>query len=225
MNTRVLSFLAAALAFSATACAQSVISHFRSLSPISVNTTWNQSVSLPGFDSGLGVLTQVNLTFSGNISQTLAAENLDPGSRSYHMINSVTLALSNPNGPLLALPPSVLQQNGTLAAFDGNFDSGGTSGATFVQTTPLSAMVLDGNLSNYIDAALVSFSVGANGTSILSGAGTIFMQGSASAGATLNVEYMYSPIPEPDFFAALLGIGALGLLARHARRPTVAAIF
>lgn len=200
------------------ASAQGILSYVGSVPQTSTN--WSSTITLPGFDSTVGTLTRVQLTFSPEAWQTLQAENLDPVSEPYSLQGTVTIDLNRLNGPTLLAPnPVTLARSGTLGAFDGNLDFGGSSGVTFTQDTPLTLTTSDANFSAYLDKPSVTFQIVSTGTSKLTGGGNVAEQATSSAAAQLTVAYSYSPIPEPEAIAAYLAGGALVLVsARAARR-------
>src|ERR1035437_1220340 len=120
------------LLLTSVAQAQQVLAYFVQI-PAST-PDWNQIVQVPGFDSSLGALTQVKLSFAADVWQSLYAENRSCAPSTYDLSTSATLNLSKFGGPaLITFDPVTLHRTGSLAAFDGKLNYAGASGFRFCQ--------------------------------------------------------------------------------------------
>lgn len=212
-------FLTVVLAFSfyLSGLAQGVVSYVAS-NP-STATDWTDTFSAPTFDQSLGTLTQVKLTFSGQTSQTIQAENLESMSRGYTLQSTMALTLARGDGTRLFSPtPIVLSQSGTLAPFDGSIDFSGSSGVTLRNTIPISLSLTDCDLGAYLSGATLTFTSKAVDVAIMTSSGNVIEQAISAASAQLMVEYSYTPIPEPSLFTVWLALA--GLLVTLIRRGT-----
>lgn len=204
----------------ASARAQSVISHLGTMA--TNQTDWTQTLSLPGFNAAMGTLTLVKLTFSGTAFESISLENLDNVTRGFSASHTVQLQLSRVGGPTLLTLSDTLAQSGSLGAFDGHMDFAGGSGTALSRTTPLSSLIFDSNLAQYLSTGMLSFRVTATGTDSLTSAGNLLSETIGQTDASLLVQYTYTPIPEPSVVACWLGLGAIGAcLTRRGSRAAV----
>lgn len=188
---------------------------------LKTSTDWTQTLQLPRFDARLGSLTQVKLSYAGEVWQTLYAENKSPTASTYDLTATATLALSRLSGPKLFAPvPITLHRAGALGAFDGNLDFAGTSGDRFCQDFAFTRVFMDPNLDCYVGSGSIGFIASAVGCSTLISGGNFVKGGSTSAAASLSVEYSYATIPEPSAFAVMLGVAAVGVVALRRRRQS-----
>ncbi len=221
MNARRLIALGMGLAIAgAAARAQGVLSYYSQFPAVGLaNADWSETLDLPGFDSNLGTLTQVTLNYSGEVLQTIDAENTAGAEASYDLASNAALAVYNAGGLCLFDPgPINLHRAGTLSAFDGALDFAGTSGVGFQQDTRTTDSLNDPNLGAYIDAGVLHFLASATDAMALSSGGDSVNGGSTSAAVRLGVTYAFTPIPEPAAYAALLGLFVLGYVAIHRRQ-------
>jgi hypothetical protein len=188
-------------------------------------TDWTKVLSVPQFDSSLGVLTEVRLTLSGSLDASFGCENLNTtaGTKRYLFDLDQGMSLSSAGLPSLSMSTtrgSMSYVNlGTVAAWDGLTDYAGASGRT-IQYGVLS----NSSLNSYTAAADLARFIG-TGNILYDAAGTGYltmgmMGGSNSmtsrslAGAAVAVDYVYT-VPEP-MTLGLLGLGGLLLRRRMA---------
>ncbi len=221
MKTHLKLSLVAGLLLTSVAQAQQVISYFAQIPQTTTN--WTQTLQLPGFDSNLGSLTQVTLSYEGNIWQSVFAENKNHSSAYYHLSNTASLSLAKLAGPtLIAANPFVFNRSGSLTAFDGLADYSGTSGVTFNNKVTISGVYQDANISSYQDVSLVAFTATALGDNNLILCRYLNDGALTTAAASVRVEYGFAAIPEPSTYAAIMGVSALALVAIRRRRGLVA---
>ena len=218
------SLVFAAAALVAVVQAQQVVSYYAEIP--NVPTDSPQTLSLPGFDSALGNLTEVKLTYTGQIWQSVFGENIGNASTTYDLSTTTQLALAKADGPTLFSPPSFsLKRKGGVGAYDGTTDSAGASGVRFDQSIVTDGIYIDPELAHYIGVDAINFKASASSVSQLLSEG-IFAKGlSVSILAGLSVDYTFTSlasIPEPSAYAALMGGAVLLGILRQRRRLTVA---
>ncbi len=184
---------------------------------------WQDTLFISQFDSSLGTLTSVTLSFSGHNTGTLAAENLATAGT----LNLAGTATYNLNSAVWNLTGSATAAHVFNAAgFDGSVDYGGASGATFTNATGAYAnsLTLTSGLEAFIGSGQLAFGVNVVGGSSYTGTGAAVVTFAQSADAALSVTYHYttpgaiSVVPEPGTQALfLLGLALIGWTARHRR--------
>jgi len=185
---------------------------------------WSNTLNLSQFDSRLGTLTGVTLSFVGNNTGTLAVENLASagqlnlsGTASY----SVNSTVWNFTGAATAM------RSFNASGYDTVFDYGGSSGATFTNATGTytASTTLTSDLEAFIGTGQLSFAVGVVGGSSYTGTGAAVVTFAQSADASMSITYHYTPtvptattVPEPQTYALFLaGVTVVGLASRRRR--------
>jgi len=220
MKTHRLLTLVAGLMLAGAAQAQQVVSYFAQIPQTATN--WTKVLQLPGFDTTLGTLSQVKLSYSGEAWQSLFAENTGASGSTYNLTTTATLTVGKQGGPtLVSLAPLSFNRTGSVAAFDGSLDFAGTSGVTFSQHVTGNGVFFDSDLASYLSASPLNFSASASGISTLISGGNFAKGASTSAAASLGVEYTYTAIPEPSTYAVILGLTALGFVTIRRRMGLV----
>lgn len=224
MKTRHLSGLIAVFLFSrGIAPAQEILSYYAQIPRSTTDWAPAKALQVPGFDASLGTLTGVELTYSGEIWQSLFFENTSPSSSAtYDLLTLTTLTFGEVGGPVLidnTASPTSFHKSGVVGRFDGTLDSAGTSGVTFNQDTVMNGVYNDPNLAGYISSGPIGFSATTLGSFSMTASGGNNSAGvSTSAAVDLQVEYSYTPIPEPAAYSVVLGLAALGLVLRRRER-------
>jgi hypothetical protein len=220
MKPHVFLSLVAGLILAGTAQAQQVVSYFSDIPRTSTN--WTQTFQLPSFDSTLGTLTQVKFTYSGEVLQSVYAENIGSVGTPFDLTSTTTVGISKNGGPSLSSTPVSLHRTGNLASYDGNFDFAGTSGVSYNSDVTFGGVYLDSNLASYLSGTPIDFIASATGVGSLIAGGNSQTGQSSEAAANLKVEYTYTAIPEPSIYALLLGAIVLGIVT--IRRQKVASL-
>lgn len=194
-----------------------------------VNTNWTNALSgLAQFDSTLGTLNAVTINLSGDIVQSLKAENTGNTADTLTPIAGANLLFRKGTTTLQTLALSNAGSAFSATAFDGTSDFSGTSGVdfgsltaagslgafTFTSAADLAAFIGTGNLA--------AFNVRAEGNGTIDSAnGNLDSSVKTQARYNLSLTYDYTvpttPIPEPTSMA-LVGLGALGLAAARRRK-------
>lgn len=185
---------------------------------------FNQSFTLPSFDTSLGTLTGVTLSFSA--SGTVNAIVTNTGSAAVNVSNVVASTTITASGPGSTVASVLMKAGPFTGVAAGNGGSGfkqTTIGSTS-QTLVGSTDVAPGSLSLYTSAgpnvvslSFASSAISANGV----GSNKTFFGGNGTAGGTVTITYIYDAaavvppdpavlVPEPAS-VALLGFSLLGL--------------
>ncbi len=95
-------------------------------------TDWSQTVTVPRFAPGpvTGDLLAVEVTLTGHVGGLVAFENVDAVPADVQAALRARIAVSGPDGELVAITPSAVRID-ALPAFDGMQDDGGDSGRTW----------------------------------------------------------------------------------------------
>lgn len=216
------------LAFAASAQAATV--SFSVDRPIGL-TDWTDSLALNKFDTSLGQLTSIKFTLTGSVSGRGLAENLDEDAPTSVLLNlASTVTLHRPDASTLVVTNPLFSQTMNLAAFDGNIDFAGASGATTgLRTASATEFVISTSANDFAlfsaqGGGFINLGISGVGVSEAIGSGNLASGFETSAGARATVTYNYAPVPEPETYAMMLT--GLGLLAfarrRHAARKLAA---
>jgi hypothetical protein len=176
-------------------------------------TEWSHNFILQQFNPALGSLQSVYVLASENVNITGTVQNLSTGPQSFTFRAGSLLTVTLP-GTLGFLQPSPLASSSAY-----NLPSGGTA-----PYGPVNAS--DSVNYTYTAPADMNWFVGA-GTFTLPGAtqtqeliggggGNILALLNTVAGATVQVQYTYVPVPEPGSFV-LLALGGAVMLLRKRR--------
>lgn len=187
---------------------------------------WTDTLLVSQFDSSLGTLNSVTITFSGYNTGTLAVENLSSGGGLMDLAGSATFRLSSSVWNFKG--SAVAEHSFDAGGFDGTEDYAGTSGATFENATGSYSnsitLTSASDLSAFIGAGDLSFAVVTTGGSSYSGTGAARVEFHQMAGANVSIQYNYSnssgvsAVPEPESYALLLaGLAAIGMVKRRRR--------
>ncbi len=217
--------LLVASAFVAVAQAQQVVSYYADIPNVTAGSP--QQLELPGFDSSLGDLTEVKLTYSGELWQSVFGENTGNNpNASYDLMTAAQLALAKSDGLTLFSSPSyALNRKGTVGAFDGKLDFGDISGVRFNQNVETSGIYIDPDLAHYKGVDAIDFKATVKSLSQFISDANFAKGSSLSSSVALSVDYTFTPftaIPEPPAYAAL--IGAMVLVGVSLKRRQIAAV-
>ncbi|WP_374265532.1 choice-of-anchor E domain-containing protein [Zoogloea sp.] len=194
-----------------------------------VNTNWVNPLSgLSQFDPTLGTLNSVKIELSGDIVQTLKAENTGNTADTLTPIAGANLLFRHGTTTLQTLALSNAGAAFSATAFDGTSDFSGTSGTDFGSLTaagslPAFTYTSAADLAAFIGTGnLGAFNVRAEGNGTIDSAnGNLDSSIKTQARYNLTLTYDYTapvtPIPEPTSMA-LVGLGALGLAAARRRK-------
>ena len=168
----------------------------------SATTNWINSITIPKFDSALGVLQQIQFTLSATATGLAKAESLDAAPSIVTLNFQSTLTLTRPDNSVIVVTIPLQTFIDNFTAFDGTIDFGGTSGATHsnivatasnsaISPPPISDLVLFTGPAHA--PGTITLPITAVGTSTASGAGNLITQFGQQASAMANVCYIYIP--------------------------------
>ncbi|MBM3883817.1 MAG: choice-of-anchor E domain-containing protein [Verrucomicrobia bacterium] len=193
------------------------------LGPVSVPSSpinWTVSgLTLPQFNPALGTLTAVTLSLSGSFNNGAArVENLNPLSDSW--INANVNVLVNlykfaESSAAVWVSPAAIAGSFHASTYDGVTDYGGTSGKTWsglaASASSAWSSSLAPDLAMFTGTGTVPLKAEAIGfiTASISG-GNADLKFTSNGSADASVTYEFIPIPEPETYAALAGLGLLG---------------
>jgi hypothetical protein len=187
-------------------------------------TDFSQTLSVDQFDSSWGTLTQVTLTVSGGLEGGGGFEDFNSGpvDDSLHYTLDQALDVTWVSGTLLEVDQNldnVIPVN--VPGFDGTIDFAGTSGYTEPAYTQGDSQVyvftLPADLTAFIGTGMVDFNAVGNGAASQWAPNGVVAMNFSRGQATVQVEYTYTPIPEPGLIA-VMAAGATALVLRRKRR-------
>lgn len=187
-------------------------------------TNFTTSVSIPKFDTNLGILNSVTFVLDGHVEGSARFESLDsePATIDMELAAQITLQRPDMSSLVVALPLVMTSDNAT--AFDIVIDFGGTSGKSYENLTAddleMFTTFAPTDLLLFSGPGSILLPVLGEGASTGSGAGNLLLQFATSASADVRVIYDYT-VPEPAT-AGLMGLGLLGFV-RRTRRNRVSA--
>jgi hypothetical protein len=175
-------------------------------------TEWSHNFVLPLFDPSLGSLSSVYIAASESVNINGTVQNTSTGPQSFTFRAGSLLTVTLP-GTLGFLQPSplALAQAYNLPA-GGSAPYGPVNASDAVNYT----YTLPADMNWFVGVGTFSLP-GFTQTQelIAGGGGNIIASLSTLAGATVEVQYTYTPVPEPGSFALLALGGALMLLRKR----------
>ena len=188
-------------------------------------------LTFPKFDSSLGLLESVQLSYSGSMNTTITVTNFSgylgspsdsSGTVSTQSVVSIQDASNDLVSPLSKLAILSSPQAYTLSGSVGNntesfVDAETTMSDTFTYTAP--AVLADFNGPGSIQLAAAT----STGSVYTNTGGETFPSQVSSVALTGTVTYTYAPLPVPEPTAfALLSVGVVGLMGYVWRRKRLA---
>ena len=173
-------------------------------------TSFSETVSLQKFDTNLGTLTGVTISFTSNVNSIVKVVNLTGVPQSFTNAQASI--------PFSVIGPDSSSASGTAVTTVGSGNIGAGLGPHDFPGLPTTAsgdvIVPSSNWSDYqgVGVTYADFDfIGANGTFSGSSANLVFFGGSAVADGHIVITYDYetAAVPEPSTFA----LGACGLVA------------
>lgn len=165
--------------------------------------TWNQSISIPRFDSVSGTLHTIQIQFAVHLEGSCGFESLDAGPAPVTAWVSATMRLNRPDSSNILTAYPTHNLSFLLSPYDGVLDFSGPSGH---QVSGISIDVVPSptiGLNSAADRALftgptgnpgsIVLGVGALGASGASAPGSLITQFSTQTSCVVTVCYLYSP--------------------------------
>lgn len=165
-------------------------------------TDFVETLSVPKFDSTLGVLERVEISFTGQLRGSVQFESLDsqPSLVTTEMV--AWLDLEGPDGSHLASASPTTVRSKQLQAFDGVLDFDGPSGGAFnnlvaADVSNLKALSDPADLALFRGPGTTQLTMRAKATASGSGAGNLALNYTAMTAAQLSVKYIYQAATNP----------------------------
>jgi Ca2+-binding RTX toxin-like protein len=160
-------------------------------------TGWNDPLAINQFNPALGTLQGINVTLSGDLSISLAAENEGATSAGVYVVQGETLTLALPGAGEVDDTGPITTSIG-LGGYDGTADYAGNSG-TIVQSQTQFSTVIDTltdatDLAAFTGTGSVASTISSAGTAELTGPGNLLAQLLTQVGGTVTVSYSYLPV-------------------------------
>ena len=194
--------------------------------PVGVQPDWTTTLYLPKFNPGLGTLTGVTVSLTGDIIGSIGVENKQKtSSKTINAALAASMTVTLPGAATLTSNPTS-NHSWLLPKFDLIDDKAGTSGITISGVTATDQVyyyVLPADLALFAGFGTQSYYVAATDVSYATGGGNTSSSFSNVAGALLQVKYDYTPPPVPEPATMLLFGGGAGALALMRRRKKSAA--
>ncbi len=161
-------------------------------------TGWNADVPVAQFDPALGSLEAVVLTLTGDVTGSLAIQNLETAAARFDATGTATLALSLPGTvtPGVTVAASY-DDHASLAGFDGAIDFAGPLVPTGLPATTTLDLSDPNDLAGFIGSGTIDLPIMATGTSSLDAPGDVVARLIGEAGGTVAVSYVYLPAGTP----------------------------
>jgi hypothetical protein len=203
-------------------CQASVIGPLTTTTPIApTGTDWDFPFSFPQFNSNLGTLNSVTLTFGGSLSTTITVMNnsTNKGSKG-HAQTELQIAVSDSGGNLttpqvdMFTNPFAYTLGAGATVTSPTLTQTGTSSTLYTTPAVLAEFENPGGGTISLDAATTTYTILA-----YTGGNTMATQGSTGA-LTGTVTYNYTAVPEPSAIA-LLAVGVTGIVVQGFRRRKV----
>ena len=167
-----------------------------------MKTDWNDTISIPKFDTALGELQQIEFVLSGTVDGSAQLESLDAQPAIIVVNMGAVINLNRPDGSLIAESIPNASETKSVTSFDGEIDFAGSSGANFEQlidiniaeTTILSSAV---DIQLFKGSGVIELPVQAQGVSSGTGAGNLALSFTTKSSAQMSIRYIYDVASEP----------------------------
>jgi protocatechuate 3,4-dioxygenase beta subunit len=160
-------------------------------------TDWSNSLVVAQFNKPLVHLDSVEVSFHGLDKSSIQIENKSTTARAYTATAAYSLLASLPDGsPLVAIHPASLNKSGTLGAYDGVTDFGGTSGVSFLdqisEDTGTVTLTAASEVSQFIGTGSVELPVDALASGGITASGNVVKNVLNESSADVQITYHYS---------------------------------
>jgi hypothetical protein len=165
-------------------------------------TDFDNAVTLPKFNSQLGTLDRVEISFTSKLKGSVQFESLDAGPTFVTTEMNGWLDLFGPDQSLLASANPTTTRSIRLRAFDGELDFNGTSGGAFKQLVAVDlsdsiTLVDPSELALFSGAGSIQLTMAGRANVAGSGGGNLALNYNTEASAQVTVRYVYHTSVNP----------------------------
>ncbi len=159
---------------------------------------WSKPLGFDQFNPSFGTLNGVDVGLIGDITGNAAIENLGTSAANVSIDLAGNVTVTAPDGTVLAGVNPEAAKTIVLGAYDGTTDFAGASGTVvsgFSNTASTVAQFVPGGTigAPFVGTGTIDLTASSQANSILNSGGNLLSLTTGQAGATVSVDYNYSP--------------------------------